>query len=788
MGCNASMVDKQGITSGKSDNELAVKYFSSSEDNRVDDTAKRNEEKIELIFKSKRENVYTAGVSLDNRINYHPKNIKKSSGQSKLIRDALDQNFVFASLDNIEKQMLANAMEQISVSEGEDLIQQGEKGDFYYIIETGAFGVIVDGVLVATLEVGRSFGELALIYNTPRAATIRANVPCIVYALDRGTFRNTLANSSFNKAIMITEALSKVPLLQGLTEAQLSKISDSVEILPFPAGDEIIIKGTVGNVFYLIKEGTVRITDVGDGKSFPDHNLGPGLYFGERALLTGEPRAANITALTNVVLMALDRESFTSLLGPLKEVLNTNMILRVLNNLKWFENLSSNTKLKIAKAFDIEAYKAGDVLCHEKSKCEKFFIINDGFAIVMKDAVQIGVQIAGTFFGELHLVEDLARTISVHTVTAHSDMEIFTITRVVFEEIIGSRKQEHIQRVYLDFMGAKRGGSDSNVRQESNFVITDLRNIALLGSGTFGRVSLVQETHTKRIFALKTMLKTEIVAHKQQKNVLNEKNVMMTCNHPFILKLYQTFKDIRKLYMLLEFVQGGELFAVIHTSKADGVPDIQAKFYASGIILAIGYLHKKDIAYRDLKPENCVIDKDGYPKIIDFGFAKKLPGGVKTFTLCGTPEYLAPELVLGRGHNKAVDYWAFGILIYEMLAGFSPFSDAQGMDQVVTCRNIVNGRLSFPRTFGADCKDLVKKLLVREIQNRLGNQRGGADDVIKHPWFARVDFTSYIDKQIKAPWIPKVKNLTDLSYFDVHGIEAHADDGPIDYGVWDKSF
>mmetsp|Transcript_9349 Transcript_9349/g.9166 ORF Transcript_9349/g.9166 Transcript_9349/m.9166 type:complete len:167 (+) Transcript_9349:564-1064(+) len=118
MGCNASMVDKQGITSGKSDNELAVKYFSSSEDNRVDDTAKRNEEKIELIFKSKRENVYTAGVSLDNRINYHPKNIKKSSGQSKLIRDALDQNFVFASLDNIEKQMLANAMEQISVSEG----------------------------------------------------------------------------------------------------------------------------------------------------------------------------------------------------------------------------------------------------------------------------------------------------------------------------------------------------------------------------------------------------------------------------------------------------------------------------------------------------------------------------------------------------------------------------------------------------------------------------------------------------------------------------------------------
>ena len=115
-----------------------------------------------------------------------------------------------------------------------------------------------------------------------------------------------------------------------------------------------------------------------------------------------------------------------------------------------------------------------------------------------------------------------------------------------------------------------------------------------------------------------------------------------------------------------------------HTASTDGIPDAQAKFYAVGIILALGYLHKKDVAYRDLKPENCLIDSAGYPKLIDFGFAKTLVGSAKTYTLCGTPEYLAPELVLGRGHNRAVDYWALGILVYEMQAGFSPFSDAQG--------------------------------------------------------------------------------------------------------------
>jgi len=286
---------------------------------------------------------------------------------------------------------------------------------------------------------------------------------------------------------------------------------------------------------------------------------------------------------------------------------------------------------------------------------------------------------------------------------------------------------------------------------------------------------------------LKTLLKSAIVAQKQQTNIINEKNVMITVDHPFILKLYQTFKDPKKLYMLLEFVQGGELFCVVHTNTSDGVSDAASKFYGAGVLLAVGELHKYEIAYRDMKPENCLIDSKGYPKVVDFGFSKVIEG--KSFTLCGTPEYLAPELVLGRGHNKVVDYWAFGILLYEMQAGYSPFSDANGVDQVVVCRNIVNGRLVFPRQFNNECKDIVKKLLSREIQHRLGNLKGGVDDIKAHKWFEDINFNDYLEKRIQAPWVPPLAGPTDSSRYDASIVEDQIDDKNfVDKGDWDKDF
>uniref|UniRef100_A0A8C0DHE3 Protein kinase X-linked n=1 Tax=Balaenoptera musculus TaxID=9771 RepID=A0A8C0DHE3_BALMU len=218
----------------------------------------------------------------------------------------------------------------------------------------------------------------------------------------------------------------------------------------------------------------------------------------------------------------------------------------------------------------------------------------------------------------------------------------------------------------------------------------DFDTLATVGTGTFGRVQLVREKKSTRCFALKVMRIPDVIRLKQEQHVHNEKSVLKEVSHAFLVKLFWTGHDDRFLYMLMEFVPGGELFSYLRNqgrfSSSTGL------FYSAEIVCAIEYLHSKEIVYRDLKPENILLDRDGHIKLTDFGFAKKLVD--KTWTLCGTPEYLAPEVIQSKGHGRAVDWWALGILIFEMLSGFPPFFDdnAFGIYQ-----KILAGKIDFPR-------------------------------------------------------------------------------------------
>jgi len=272
-------------------------------------------------------------------------------------------------------------------------------------------------------------------------------------------------------------------------------------------------------------------------------------------------------------------------------------------------------------------------------------------------------------------------------------------------------------------------------------------------------VMQVRKKDDGKIYAMKVLRKDTIVARKQVAHTKAEKNILMKIQHPFIVNLNYAFQTKDKLYMILDYINGGELF--FHLKKEGKFPEHRVKFYGAEIVCALAHLHNLDIVYRDLKPENILLDSEGHICITDFGLSKKLETEGGTHTFCGTPEYLAPEVLKGHGHGIAVDWWSLGTLLFEMLTGLPPFY-AQNVN--VMYQKILSGELRFPAHISEEAKSLLEGLLTRDPALRLGSK--GGDDVKAHPWFADIQWDKLLRKEIEAPFRPKVKSPDDISQID----------------------
>ncbi|CAK7207358.1 cAMP-dependent protein kinase catalytic subunit [Sporothrix eucalyptigena] len=296
---------------------------------------------------------------------------------------------------------------------------------------------------------------------------------------------------------------------------------------------------------------------------------------------------------------------------------------------------------------------------------------------------------------------------------------------------------------------------------KGKYSLADFNILRTLGTGSFGRVHLVQSRHNQRFYAVKVLKKAQVVRMKQVEHTNDERRMLAEVKNPFLITLWGTFQDARSLYMVMDFVEGGELFSLLR--KSARFPNPVAKFYAAEVTLALEYLHSRNIIYRDLKPENLLLDHHGHLKITDFGFAKRVPD--KTWTLCGTPDYLAPEVVSNKGYNKSVDWWSLGILIYEMLCGYTPFWDSGSPMKIY--ENILKGKVKYPAYMHPDAQDLLERLITPDLTKRLGNLYGGPEDVKKHAWFSEVTWDRLARKDIDAPYTPPVKvGAGDASQFD----------------------
>ncbi|KAF9005800.1 kinase-like protein [Hymenopellis radicata] len=305
-------------------------------------------------------------------------------------------------------------------------------------------------------------------------------------------------------------------------------------------------------------------------------------------------------------------------------------------------------------------------------------------------------------------------------------------------------------------------------RPKGTYRLTDFIIQRTLGTGSFGRVHLVRSKHNLRFYAIKVLNKEKIVRMKQVEHTNNEARILDLVQCPFIINIWGTFQDTANLYMVMDFVPGGELFTLLRRSGR--FPDPVAKFYAAEVVLALSYMHGQQIVYRDLKPENILLNHDGHIKIADFGFAKQCK---ITWTLCGTPDYLAPEIIGQQRYGISVDWYALGVLIYEMLSGLPPYHTADG-NPVVLYEKIARGPafIQWPPVIDARARHLIEHLMETDPTRRYGNMMAGDADIYEHPWFTEVDWIMLGRRSITAPYLPKITGDGDASAFDRYPEDA----------------
>mmetsp|Transcript_31020 Transcript_31020/g.35337 ORF Transcript_31020/g.35337 Transcript_31020/m.35337 type:complete len:459 (+) Transcript_31020:632-2008(+) len=310
----------------------------------------------------------------------------------------------------------------------------------------------------------------------------------------------------------------------------------------------------------------------------------------------------------------------------------------------------------------------------------------------------------------------------------------------------------------------KKAGETSIIFSRGGQKVTfeDFNLIKVIGRGSFGKVMLVEKKDSRSVYAMKTLRKDQLIDKEQIEHTKTEKQILESVQHPFLVSLEYAFQTPEKICFVMEYMRGGELFQHLKTSRK--FTEDRAKFYAAQIALALGHLHSLNIIYRDLKPENILMDDVGNVKLTDFGMAKKMDEEESTKSFCGTPEYLAPEILTGEGHGKAVDWWSFGILLYEMMVGIPPYynQNVQLMYQLIK-----HAELRFPskRPLSADATDIIKKLLNRNQAERLGSDRD-IDDIKSHPFFNSIDFNALTLMKMDPPFKPVITGKHDTDNFD----------------------
>ncbi|RVE50108.1 hypothetical protein evm_005314 [Chilo suppressalis] len=607
-----------------------------------------------------------------------------------------------------------------------------------------------------------TISKLVSVAPTKHVAKRRAVIPPPIQ-IDTTDLQYEKYDKDQSSATQISKAIMMNDFLRNLMDDErLTAVVEAMSPQEFPPGSLIIREGESGSHLYVSAYGEFEVLKGGQVvKTF-----GAGEAFGELAILYKAKRFASIRCIGDAKVWVLERRVFQKIMvrsGRQEQEDN----IRFLSSVPLLQEIHPIELTKMSGFLKREFFSAGTAVVRQGDRGDKFYIIRGGtVAVTKRDAdveERVGTLRRGNYFGEQALMHEDRR---LATVTAlPPGVECLTLERGPFTDFLG--QVDELKRKRHLVPGPSEPKKGSQVKSEFEYVeLKDLEIVGTLGVGGFGRVELVQYKKDKTItFALKCLKKIEMVQQQQQQHAYNEKHIMMVCDSPFLCKLYRTYKDNKYVYFLMEPVLGGDVWTILQKQRffAENV----ARFMTACVVEAFEYLHSKNIIYRDLKPENLMLDKHGYIKLVDFGFAKLIAPNSKTWTFAGTPEYVAPEIVLNKGHDRAVDCWALGVFIHELIVGKPPFR-APGNDHMKTYTLILQGidAVVFHRRVSNSAKILIRKLCRAVPAERLGYLKNGMGDVKAQKWFLGFDWEGLRERKLKPPLTQPVANDWDLSNFE----------------------
>lgn len=689
---------------------------------------------------------------------------------------------LFNSINSVQLNSIALSMLKLDFDENDNIIHEGDVGDSLYIILEGEVNCIKDRSLTRVLKSKDFFGEFGLIFDIPRSMSIYAKTKVICYQLSSTLLSETLGVDYRNIILksIIKEALCSSSTLNIFSsDTYINAIFKNSEIKLY-RDNEIIIpqyklkmigKSQIINNFlqyepqspltshsFNLQPNSNNINEedkyfyiliagnfvTADGKVVAKR----GQLFSEELLNESKKSKVNIHAQGDCHVIELTMSYLVRLLNiqsTLKK-LKTYSFFTQLNYMKktaFFRNASDQLLLKVCMLMSEEKFTKKQIIVREGELGDKFYLIKSGKVNVIKNGKFVRQMEEGGAFGELSLLINEPRSATIEC--ANDDVVTYVLTKKAFHDVMDKNILAYLQKRVSLF-------------DNFNSTLSDFVFVKTLGKGKFGNVSLVH--NGSNLYAIKAVRREAAERHKILiKYFREERRVLLKLDHPFIMKLVRTFKNETYIFFLTEFIDGMSLGKYLYTkTQSQFLNKYETQFYIAFLLIVLDYLNARCIVHRDLKPDNIVIDTTGYLKVIDFGSAFTIKNFTSTIT--GTPHYIAPEVLMGKGYSYSCDYWSVGIIAHEIFYNYFPFGN-EATEPMEIYKEVIKKEVTLPSRGDATVNSFISYLLKKKVNERLCS----LDMAKKHAFYKDFVWEDLIDFHLEPPFVPKETHTSKLSEY-----------------------